>query len=103
MTSAKSDSSFRDIAKSLPKRESVIQPAQEESPVKLDHRGMVRQTIYMPPGVYEAVRDVAHAKHLSQQGVWREAMSLYLSTVAGIGTWDELDNRPESLKKKGRE
>lgn len=64
-------------------------------PVKTDNRGMIRQTVYMPPGVYEAIREAAYVRYLSQQAVWREAMSFYLAEKIGVGTWDELDNRKQ--------
>lgn len=77
-------------AAGLPKKpEPQAEQAGEEP--RGDSRGMIRQTLYMPPGVWKAIRDVAHAKGWSQQRLLREMISLWLEKEAGLGTWEELE------------
>ena len=72
------------------------QPASPEidipQPEKLDERGLRRQTLYLPPGVYEHIRDVCHARRISQQKYFREVFNAYFKANDGT-TWDQLQKQ----------
>lgn len=95
-------SSMKRAVSTLPNRP-IREEVADNGGEKVDERGMKRQTLYLPPGVYEAIRDVAYAQRVSKQEILRRAISLYLSREAGIGTWEELDDRPENLRSRGGE
>jgi hypothetical protein len=58
-------------------------------PEKLDERGLRRQTLYLPPGVYEYIRDTCHTRRISQQKFFREVFDAYFK---GKGTsWADLE------------
>ena len=60
-------------------------------PERLDERGMRRQTLYLPPGVYEYIRETCHARRCSQQKLFRDALDEYFKSIGGKG-WDELES-----------
>ena len=41
---------------------------------RLDERGMRRQTLYLPPEVYEQIRQITIMERTSQQAFFREAI-----------------------------
>jgi hypothetical protein len=59
-------------------------------PERLDERGMRRQTLYLPPGVYEYIREMCHVRRCSQQKFFRDALDHYFKSIGGKG-WDELE------------
>ena len=61
-------------------------------PERLDERGMRRQTLYLPPGVYEYIRETCHARRCSQQKFFRDALDHYFQHVLGGKGWDELES-----------
>ncbi len=68
----------------------------EESPrlERLDERGMRRQTLYLPPAVYEQIRDQTIHDRISQQEFFRRVFDFYFKKH-GMKGWDELEgNRP---------
>ena len=62
------------------------------SPEKLDERGLRRQTLYLPPGVYEHIRDVCHARRISQQKYFREVFDAYFKAHDGT-SWAQLQKQ----------
>ena len=56
---------------------------------RLDERGMRRQTLYLPPEVYEQIRSITITERTSQQAFFREAIDLAFAT-RGLRSWAEL-------------
>ena len=54
-----------------------------------EEKGSVRQTLYLPTSVHNQIRDAAHAKRISQQKLFRQALDLWFSQE-GLPSWDEL-------------
>jgi len=61
---------------------------------RLDERGKRRQTLYLPPDVYEAIRDITIHDRISQQEFFRQAISRELR-ARGHPSWNELDRKPK--------
>ena len=57
---------------------------------RLDGRGMRRQTLYLPPAVYEQIRAQTIHDRISQQEFFRRVFNFYF-TKHGMKSWDELD------------
>ena len=53
-----------------------------------------KQTLYLPFGVHDQIRDEAHAKRISQQEIFRRALDLYFAD-AGLPSWDEAKAKGE--------
>ncbi len=70
-----------------PVEETETPPPRQE---RLDERGKRRQTLYLPPDVYEAIRAITIHDRISQQEFFRQAISRELRE-RGYPTWDELD------------
>jgi hypothetical protein len=83
----------RRAAAALPRKVEPQSDGDEGEPTRGDSRGMIRQTLYLPPGVWRAIRDVSHTKQMSQQALLRKMISHWLETEAGIGTWEELEKK----------
>jgi hypothetical protein len=81
---------MRSVASSLPKR--VIETAAET----VDESGntLKRQTLYLPFGVHDQLRDIAHTNRISQQQIFRDALDLYF-TSNGYPSWDEAKRKGE--------
>ncbi len=77
-------SSIAGAVAGLPKR-----PALEAEPVAPEEKASVRQTLYLPKRVHDQIRDAAHAKRISQQEIFRQALDLWFSRE-GLASWDEL-------------
>jgi hypothetical protein len=58
-------------------------------PEALDERGMRRQTLYLPPEVYEQIRQITHTDRISQQKFFREAIDMAFA-ARGMKGWEEL-------------
>ncbi len=56
---------------------------------RLDERGMRRQTLYLPPDVYEQIRQITIMERTSQQAFFREAIDLAFA-ARGLRSWAEL-------------
>jgi hypothetical protein len=56
---------------------------------RLDERGMRRQTLYLPPEVYEQIRDIVINDRISQQEFFRQAINLAFKS-RNLKTWREL-------------
>ena len=67
-------------------------------PEKTDERGMRRQTLYLPPGVYEHLRDTCYTTRKSQQALFREIFDFYFRAHGGK-SWDELKRESPPKKK----
>ena len=71
---------------SASRRNAVATPKVDiPSPEKLDERGMRRQTLYLPPEVHEHIRDICHARRISQQKFFREVFDAYFQRMAPLG------------------
>jgi hypothetical protein len=55
----------------------------------LDERGMRRQTLYLPPDVYEQIRAIVINDRISQQEFLRQAIDLAFKN-RDLKTWREL-------------
>lgn len=78
-----------------PPPEPIVVP----EPEKTDERGYRRQTLYLPPALYEWVRDTSHARRISQQKLFREVFNCYF-TEKGVKSWDEFVKEKPPVKKK---
>jgi hypothetical protein len=57
---------------------------------KGDPRGMIRQTIYLPPAVHEQLRSLAFNRRESQQELIRQGMNM-LFEREGLPSWEDLE------------
>jgi hypothetical protein len=62
---------------------------------RLDERGMRRQTLYLPPEVYEQIRAIVINDRISQQEFFRQAIDLAFRG-RGLKTWRELAPKKKS-------
>jgi hypothetical protein len=53
-----------------------------------DSRDQIRQTLYLPRGVHDQLREAAFSKRISMQEVVRQALNMWFSDN-GLATWDE--------------
>jgi hypothetical protein len=84
---AKSSGSPRQTVSRLPKR--AIEPDQvEQTQTDEEGRNHKRQTLYLPFGVHEQLREVAFQKRLSMQEVVRQALDMWFADN-GLPSWDE--------------
>jgi hypothetical protein len=74
--------SIAGAVKGLPKAEPPVEPIAPEA------RDVVRQTIYMPHGVHDQVRDLAYTKRCSQQEIFRRALDMPFASE-GMKSWDK--------------
>ena len=58
-------------------------PIDVPGPETLDERGKRRQTLYLPLGVYEHIRDTCHTRRISQQRFFREVFEFYFVKHGG--------------------
>jgi hypothetical protein len=56
-------------------------------PLEVDDRDR-RQTLYLPHGVHEQLREAAFAKRISMQEVIRRGLDLWFAQE-GLPSWDE--------------
>lgn len=78
---------MRATASALPKP--VIEAdSREDDALGKDGNNLKRQTLYLPFGVHDQLRDIAHAKRISQQEIFRRALDLYFAQE-GMPSWDE--------------
>lgn len=84
---------MRAVAGSLPKPITDTKPVMADP---LDESGnhLKRQTLYLPFGVHDQLRDIAHDKRISQQEVFRRALDLYFAQE-GLPNWDEAKKKGE--------
>lgn len=85
---AKSPNVFAGV---VPKKREAA-PEEPEARERGDQRGMIRQTFYLPPAVHDQFRDLAHAKRVTQQELFRRAANL-LFEQEGLPTYGELWGR----------
>jgi hypothetical protein len=74
------------------------EPGVVPDPEKTDERGLRRQTLYLPPGVYEYIRDTCYATRKSQQAFFREIFDYYVKDHGGK-SWDQLKKEKPPKKK----
>ena len=84
---------MRSVASRLPKPVTETPP----TPEAVDESGntLKRQTLYLPFGVHDQLRDIAHANRISQQQIFRDALDLYF-TSHGYPSWDEAKRKGEA-------
>jgi hypothetical protein len=72
----------------------VTEDEVDESPKveRLDERGLRRQTLYLPPAVYEQIRDQTIHDRISQQEFFRRVFDFYFRRH-GMKGWDELEGK----------
>jgi hypothetical protein len=66
---------------------------------RLDERGMRRQTLYLPPEVYEQIRSITITERTSQQAFFREAIDLAFA-ARGLRSWAELSPAGKGKREK---
>ena len=71
-------------------------------PEHTDERGMRRQTLYLPPALYEWLRDTCHARRMSQQKLFREIFDFYFR-AHGVQSWAEFVQEKPPVKKKPKQ
>ena len=89
---------YRTAATSLPKP-GTDQPAQQETPA--DDREEIRQTLYMPNGVYEQLRSLAYTERAKMQKLIREGINM-LFRARGLPSWDEAKAKGELEAKRAK-
>ena len=89
-------SGLRGAAKSLPK---PVVEAPQEPKASHEERGRIKQTLYLPPGVHEQLRQAAFAKRVSMQEVARQAFNLWFAQV-GLPSWEEAKRIGEEEAKR---
>lgn len=88
-----SNNRYRSAASNLPKPGTEKQdPA---SPPPTDVREEVRQTLYMPRGVYDQLRELAFHERTKMQPLVREALDM-LFADRGLPTWEDAKRRGET-------
>jgi hypothetical protein len=80
--------SIAKAARNLPK---PIEPEAEQAE-QLRDRDIVKQTLYLPPGVHEQLREAAFSQRKSMQQIAREAFNLWFEKH-GFALWDEAKKR----------
>lgn len=70
-----------------------------KSAERLDERGMRRQTLYLPPEVYEQIREITVTERTSQQAFFREAIDLAFA-ARGLRSWGELSPSMKGKREK---
>jgi hypothetical protein len=50
--------------------------------------GLKRQTLYLPRGVYDQLREAAYVKRVSMQEIFRRAFDVWFADQ-GMDSWDE--------------
>ncbi len=94
---SKSHDDVKVAAGMLPKAVSA-RPAETEPPKERgDARGMIRQTLYMPPSIHDQFRDLAYNKRMHQQELFREMANL-LFEREGLPRWEELPAPKKRVK-----
>lgn len=83
---------LRSVASILPKP--VIDKLDDAGKVDEGGEAVKKQTLYLPFGVHDQIRDEAHAKRISQQEIFRRALDLYFADV-GLPSWDEAKAKGE--------
>jgi hypothetical protein len=66
--------------------------AQETAQIVPEEKSSVRQTLYLPKAVHDQIRDAAHAKRISQQEIFRQALDLWF-VQEGIASWEALTGK----------
>jgi hypothetical protein len=56
--------------------------------IDADGRELKRQTLYLPPGVHDQLREAAFTKRVSMQEVVRQALDMWFADN-GLQSWDE--------------
>lgn len=77
-----------------PVAETEVEPPKVE---RLDERGMRRQTLYLPPLVYEQIREIAIYDRISQQKLFKSALDREFK-ARGLKLWDELEKTKRTSK-----
>jgi hypothetical protein len=80
-------SRLRAAASGLPKP--VTDQEDAEQIAREGHDKNVRQTLYLPPGVHDQLRDYAYTHRMSMQAIVRDALDLWFADK-GLPSWDEL-------------
>ena len=94
---AKPHNRTREMLKKRGEAAETHKPVVLPDPEPLDERCMRRQTLYLPPGVYEHIRETCFAKRKSQQAFFREVFDFYFREH-GSKSWDELAKEMQSNK-----
>ena len=90
---AQKTSGLRSAASSLPKPVTETPP----TPEVVDENGnkLKRQTLYLPFGVHDLLRDIAFHERISQQELFRRAIDDWLK-AGGYPSWDEAKRKGEA-------
>jgi hypothetical protein len=72
------------VISTLPKP--IIEQVAEQ--IDEDGREVKRQTLYLPRGVHDQLREAAFGKRLSMQEVVRQALDMWFDEY-GFSSWDE--------------
>lgn len=72
----------KNLPKPVTEQPEVIEADEE------DGRTCKRQTLYLPFGVHDQLREVAFSKRKSQQKIIREALDMWFAEH-GLPSWDE--------------
>ncbi|MGA7328485.1 MAG: ribbon-helix-helix domain-containing protein [Rhodomicrobium sp.] len=87
----RSPNEFRSVVRSL--KRTVAEEVAKVEP-KGDPRGMIRQTLYLPPAVHDQLRLLAFNRRESQQEIIRQGLNM-LFEREGLPKWDELATSKE--------
>src|SRR5215475_8902439 len=77
---------LKNTVSALPKRRAA-EPVESE-PVDQSGNKVKRQTLYLPFGVHDQLREAAFSKRISQQEIVRAALDLWFAQE-GMPSWDE--------------
>lgn len=86
---------LRSVAPTQPAEPEPIAPPEPE---KLDERGMRRQTLYLPPQVYDQIREKCFFDRIAQQEFFRRVFDFYFQHH-GMKRWAELDTKAKKEPK----
>jgi hypothetical protein len=83
-------SKLRAAASALPKPVADPEPEIEQK----EGADKIRQTLYLPPGVHDQLRDYAYAHRISMQKIVRDALDLWFADN-GLPSWEEAKRKGE--------
>ena len=91
---------YRSAASGLPKPDTK---PESPPPPPEDDRDEVRQTLYMPRGVYDQLRALAYTERTKMQKLVREGLNMLFADRA-LPSWDEAKREGElEAKRRGEQ
>lgn len=77
--------------------------ADEPKPSRMDEDGrdLKRQTLYLPLGVHDQLREAAFSKRISMQKIVRQALDMWFADE-GLPSWDEAKKQAQTKVERAK-